>query len=1021
MKSLLSINHIFGLFTLGGMLLLSLFFGGLMLGGFNQVFDHHVKRTMDARLTGFARQLNDYVKLHDVVLSDLASNPLVVQGIMQPETAMPNTVDYLELVRMMGEKRRLMLYAFDGQLLHDTARKKKRPLLNDTLVQKLLMTRSRRIWRFQSHAEHGSYLLLAVPVRWGGVPEGVLAAEIPLQAVPLLNRHRSQGGKDAIELFKDGQRIFGAEDKVEGRQAQLYMPALGLTLRYTANLDEIDHERDLLLKRIQMIGLAALLLSGTGVFWMGRTLFVRPLQRLEERTTRLAEGEKLEVSGRQRRRLMVRELQDLTDKFDVMAQEVGSARSSLEEKVHERTAQLERELDERHKTENRLRHVLTLQTAILDSANSSIISTDRYGIIQTFNKGAERMLGFTADEVVGLRTPEILHDTNELRQHAFQLSRELDKRIEPGVDALFAKARMGMADEREWQILRQDGSQVPVLITVTPIHNESGLLVGFLAIGTEISLRKRLEAELKEANWRLQRALDSAQAGTFYYEVADDALDWDERSLEIFGLTTVSFSQNYEGWAKTLLPDELTRAGQELEQLLDNPKQETLDLHYAITRQNDGQQRIIRAQGWIHRNDQDKATHISGLHLDITEEIRAQEALEEARRAAEEANQAKSDFLASMSHEIRTPMNAVIGLSDVLQETPLNSEQKGYVATLKRASHTLLDLINAILDLSKIESGRFELMEHPFDLADMARGVCAVLRIQAEQKGLTLDLVVAEDLPSFVVGDSPRLRQILINLIGNAIKFTEQGHVKVSIMGQDEGRALWFGIEDSGVGIAPQQLEHIFDKFTQADSSLVRRFAGSGLGLAISKQLVELMGGAIGVESRLGQGSLFYFTIPLQQGEALFDAELAEPEVMIHHPQQDPLHLLVVEDSADNRMLIQTYFKKYACNLTFAEDGQEGVDAFEGAEFDLIFMDVQMPRMDGYTATRKIRAREAELGHQPIPILALTAHALESDIKKSQEAGCNEHLTKPVKKQTLIAAIERHLGRTLERMAPSTN
>ncbi|ABK45732.1 PAS/PAC sensor hybrid histidine kinase [Magnetococcus marinus MC-1] len=1010
MKSLLSINHIFGLFTLAGMLLLSLFFGGLMLSGFNEVFDHHVERTMDARLTGFAQQLTDYVSLHDAMLHDLASNPLLVQGVMQQESGKANAVDFLERYRIMGAQRRLTLYGFDGHLLHDTAKQPRRPPLSENLVQILLRGHNKHIWRFQAQDKDQSSLWMAVPISWNAVPEGVLAMEIPSLEMPQLKRHYGQGEEDDIELFKDGERIFGVDGHLNGRQAQLYMPTLGITLRYTAHLGEIYSHRDRLLARIKMIGLAALLLAGSGVFWMGRVLFVRPLQRLKERTTHLANGEVRDLLNEVRRRVMVRELQELTDQFDVMALQVSSARTSLEEKVHERTAQLEWELEERHKTEHRLRQVLTLQTAILDSANSSIISTDRTGIVQTFNKGAERMLGYKAVAVVGQYTLDMFYNSNELRQHSLQLSATLDKRVDPGIESLFVLAREGKVDEREWMILHQDGHQVPVLMTVTPIYNSSGLLVGYLNMGTEISERKRLAAELKETNWRLQRALDSAQAGTFYYAVVHDHMQWNRRALEMFGLNDATFNGHLQDWLQRVVAVDRHRIDTLFAEVLATPNVETLDISYTILRQGDEAQRVIRTQGWIHRDPHGKATHLSGLFLDITEQMQAQQVLEEARQAAEEASQAKSDFLASMSHEIRTPMNAVIGLSDVLAETPLNPEQQHYVTTLQRASHTLLDLINAILDLSKIESGRFELIERPFDLSDMAHGVCSVLRVQAEQKGLSLALEMDETLPPFVVGDSPRLRQILINLIGNAIKFTEQGFVKVSVQARDQQRTLWFGIADSGVGIAPTQVEQIFEKFTQVDSSVVRRFAGSGLGLAISKQLVGLMGGHIGVESRLGEGSLFYFSLPLRPGETLFEAPLRAPIYQESPAESVPIRLLVVEDSVDNRMLVRTYFKKYHCELRFAVDGQEGVEMFQEGGCDLVFMDVQMPRMDGYTATRLIRNWERSHGMQPTPILALTAHALESDVKKSRQAGCNEHLTKPVSKRTLVDAVERQLN-----------
>ena len=540
----------------------------------------------------------------------------------------------------------------------------------------------------------------------------------------------------------------------------------------------------------------------------------------------------------------------------------------------------------------------------------------------------------------------------------------------------------------------------------------------------------------------------------------------------------------------------------------------------------------------------------------IEEQVRRQTAeLAEARDQAVEASHVKSDFLASMSHEIRTPLNAIIGMAELLSETRLTTEQQHFVAVFRNAGEALLSLVNDILDLSKIEAGQLVLERIPFDLRALVEQSADIYALKASAKGLELAVNVDESLPAEVLGDPARLRQILLNLIGNAIKFTERGEIVVAVAQQADGR-LHFAVRDTGIGIPANKQEAIFASFTQVDSSTTRKYGGTGLGLTISRKLVDMMGGTLRVESMEGEGSTFHFEIVLEAANAIPAGRWDRPTMLLHGtpvlviddnatnrlilremlghagaevieaasgaegidayrrrrdsglrpfeivlcdgsmPDQDgfavsealireggPVHsllmlsssnlaselgrarelglgaylvkpikrsellraigailqpsasvsgeipaampiasqraarILLVEDNEDNRLLIRTYLKREPYTVDEATNGAEAVAKFAERPYDLILMDVQMPVMDGHEATRTIRRLEVEAGRAPVPIVALTAHAIKEDVERSLDAGCTAHLTKPIKKQTLLIALAEQLD-VAERGSP---
>ncbi|MEY5027388.1 MAG: hypothetical protein RLZZ244_2916 [Verrucomicrobiota bacterium] len=404
---------------------------------------------------------------------------------------------------------------------------------------------------------------------------------------------------------------------------------------------------------------------------------------------------------------------------------------------------------------------------------------------------------------------------------------------------------------------------------------------------------------------------------------------------------------------------------------------------------------------------------------DVTEARRHEGAILAAKQKAEESVRAKEEFLANMSHEIRTPMNGIIGFADLLQETPLDELQSHYIRTLKGSAESLLAIINDILDLSKVEAGLCSLDPTPMDLEENVREVATLLFPRVREKGLSLDIRFAEGTPRHLLADRGRLRQILLNLVGNAVKFTERGWVSIEVR-VEKGPSedfVKFAVSDTGIGIAASDRPRLFQKFAQADSTTTRRFGGTGLGLAICKQFVELMGGQIGVESAPDQGSTFWFTLPLREAlPALPPAPPPEPPPQpaspeAHAPAARKLRVLVAEDNRINQMFVMALLQKLGCSAELVSDGAECVERYQKEPFDLILMDCHMPKMDGFEATRTIRQLAAPgsatgvTGHSPIRIAAVTASAMREDHERCIAAGMDLVLTKPLRAPELQKAI----------------
>jgi PAS domain S-box-containing protein len=685
--------------------------------------------------------------------------------------------------------------------------------------------------------------------------------------------------------------------------------------------------------------------------------------------------------------------------------------------------ELEKEITARRRIEEQLRASEGRLTAVLDSATGvSVISTDPNGLITYFSKGAERMLGYPAEEMVGKVTPAVIHDANEVAARGEELTRECGRRIE-GFAVFVTIPGLRGSELREWTYVRKDGDRRTVELMVTVLRGSSGAVTGFLGTAVDITERKEMERALRDtvreretAQALLEAAGRIARLGHWELALDGSGPKWSDVTCAIHEVppdTPVSLQESIAFFH----PDDRAAVSGHIQRSAESGEA----FEYEA--------RLITAKGreiWIHsrgepvRDDDGRVVGFRGVFQDIDERKRAAELLERrneqleiARAQAEAHGRAKAEFLANMSHEIRTPLNAIIGMSELLTDSRLPENEREFIATIRTSGEVLLALINDILDFSKIESGQLDLERIPVRLRECVESALDLVAGQAAEKQLDLLYWIDPDVPPAILGDPTRLRQTLVNLLANAIKFTGSGEVFLKLTRRPDpegGARLHVAVRDSGIGIPAERLDRLFQAFSQVDASTTRRFGGTGLGLAISHRLVELMRGRIWVESTVGKGSTFQFEIPLDPVEAPIPVTLQESGARSLVGRR----LLVVDDNATNRWILQMQAESWGMVPVLANGAAQALEHIRaGEQFDVAILDVMMPDIDGYQLAARVREHRTK---HDLPILILTSMGDKGrDLGK---LGISGVLTKPVKIAPLFNALCKILGTTRKHARP---
>ncbi|MDQ6911345.1 MAG: response regulator [Verrucomicrobiota bacterium] len=657
----------------------------------------------------------------------------------------------------------------------------------------------------------------------------------------------------------------------------------------------------------------------------------------------------------------------------------------------------------RKRAEEALLKAGALQSAIFNSANFSSIATDEKGVIQIFNVGAERMLGYTAAEVMNKITPADISDPQEVIARAKALSAELGTRIAPGFEALVFKASRGIEDIYELTYIRKDESRFPAIVSVTALRDDQGEIIGYLLIGTDNTARKQVEAERLLLD---QRVRDQQFYTRSLIESNIDALiTTDPRGIitdvnkQMEGLTGCTRDELIGAPFKGYFTDpERAEAGIKL--VLGEGKVTDYEL---TARARDGKETVVSYNASTFHDRERKLQGVFAAARDVTERKRYEESLHQANRA-------KSVFLANMSHELRTPLNAIMGYSEMLQEDAVEQKLDGFSADLEKingAGRHLLALINDILDLSKIEAGKMELFLETFDVANMIDEVASTIRPMVEKNANTLHIERAANLGA-MHADQIKVRQGLFNLLSNAAKFTHDGSITLQVEREVTESSEWivFRVTDTGIGLSAEQTGKLFQDFTQADASTTRKFGGTGLGLALTRRFCQIMGGDVTVQSVPNEGSVFTIKLPAIVSETKAEAIAVQAEAGdVDAAEQllpDERCVLVIDDDSVQRDLMQRFLSKEGFAVRTAAGGDAGLRLARQLRPVAITLDVMMPDMDGWSVLASLKA-DAAL--RDIPVIMVT---MLDDPERGFTLGAADYATKPVDRQRLAQILKKY-------------
>ena len=671
----------------------------------------------------------------------------------------------------------------------------------------------------------------------------------------------------------------------------------------------------------------------------------------------------------------------------------ADARRMLHElQVHQIELELQNEeLCQHKKSEETLWNQRAFLRNLIDSADDLIYFKDNNGLYLCCNKACEKFIGLPESEQIGKSDFDLLEHgvAKEVARH--------DRKV----------AVSGRPHRSEVWVTLRNGDKALMDTVKTPVYGPDNQFVGLTGISRDITERRLIECKLQESEERLGFALLASKSGTWDWNLKSGEMFFDSNYFTISGYESNEFAHSFDEWEKRVHTDDVNLAKKEIEEYLAG-RTEVFAAEFRF-RTKIGSWQWILSQGRIFERDEEgNPVRFIGTHADISHHKQAEAQLYHAKVAAESANRAKSEFLANMSHELRTPMNGILGMAQLLGMSDLTKDQQEFVALLKLSGMNLLSLVNDVLDLSKIESGNITIEPAEFSLRYAIDEIYKTQRSTIFDKKLAFDISVAEEIPPLIIGDQLRFRQILLNLLGNAAKFTTHGGITIAaqvLEQQYDALIVQITVSDTGIGISVDALDRVFNPFVQEGDSTARQFGGTGLGLTISRRLAELMGGDISVESTQGVGSSFMLKLPFTVPKSPPVTEVKD-SFALPLWEGPPLRILLVEDNPVNLKYSTTLLGLHGHHVVTAENGEESLKALEQGEFDLVLMDVQMPVMHGEEALREIRAQETGTPfHQKV--IALTAYALRGDKEHFLSEGFDGYLSKPLEPQELFDEMKR--------------